>query len=542
MARTSIIGGESRHRSRLGGSIPTWRLAAIGIAFAIGMFLTLILAEVGIVIGVLLIGGTWLLTATTSRGSILERLVARERWKERTERGLLRFQPFDQDEWDALAAKSRAKSKRVREDARMQAAAMRDLPDGASGMGWLQRQPRQPGIAWHDVLGEEPYLSVAFEVSGQLRGLESDRASEAAAIAWGRFLAGLSRSESVAKAVQVLTRVLPPDSARHQAWLLRTLDPNVPPAIARSYDQLVRKADDSAMIQRHFVVVRWPITTAFRRAARRFGEGQDGWRAFMRREIASMSAALRGAGHHEVDALSAARLTAVITHMQNPDHPIDRVVGIDPDRLGLPTLPDEWSAHVVNVTDPDTGEERQWWHRTGRIRAEDMATVRRDSMWLSSLLSGTGDGTLRTLSFQLWAVPAHVARSQTRLDRTRDRADQIARSKSGKIEDEEAQLRLTSSERRAADLAPGSRQAGIEWVGYLTVSARSREELGEACRRAQELAEKDMGVERLEWQDTYQAAASGCTWPIARGIQPPSLMGRDRLLGAMTGHGAKESL
>src|SRR5699024_10694312 len=160
MARTSILGGETAHRSRLGGNVPTWRILVIAAAAGIGAFLTLILATAGFIIGVLLVAAAWGATLTTPRGSVLERTVARRRWKERSVLGTVKFVPFDAREWEALGEQAKAKSRAVRADAALQAAWQRETPDGASGMGWLKKRPRTPGIAWHAPVGEPSYLSV----------------------------------------------------------------------------------------------------------------------------------------------------------------------------------------------------------------------------------------------------------------------------------------------------------------------------------------------------------------------------------------------
>src|SRR5690606_25763823 len=115
-----------------------------------------------------------------------------------------------------------------------------------------------------------------------------------------------------------------------------------------------------------------------------------------------------------------------------------------------------------------------------------------------------------------------------------------ARSDAGRDEDDEAEVRLSSAERRARDLRPGRQNAGVEWIGYLTVSGRSRAELAQVCRRVQAIAADDLGIEQLDWLDTYQSAASGCTWRIARGLRAPAERSRDKVMSGLAGHGAKE--
>lgn len=541
MTRTSILGGEATHRSRLGGTVAPWRLAALGASVAAFVVLVWTAQLPGAIIGVLLTTATYVLTMPTARGSVAERWVARRRWREREKLGLLRYTPFDQEEWDRLLVVARSGPKPERPGALRDLAAMREVPDGADGMGWLEKSRRKPGIAWHAPEGEESYLSVAFEVSGQIRGLQNGSRVAQAAERWGRLQADLASHDSLVSGIQTLTRVLPPDSARHQRWIFERLDPNVPREIAASYDELIRTSDSSSMIGRHFVVVGWPLSTAFSRAASRLAAGREGWKALMAREIPAIRRSLLGAGHEWVRPLSATQTAAFIHHLQDPSRPLDHVAGVDPDVLGLPSAEEDYSAYVVPYTDPRTGETGQWWHRTGAIRAEDMATLERHSMWLTRLVGG-GHHVLRTVSFQLRIVPADEALQRARLDRTRDQADRISRSKAGRTRDDAGDVRLKGAERRAADLVPGKQHAGVEWIGFITLTARSREELALACADIKAIASRESGISRISWLDTYQSPAQGTTWPIFRGLQPPSRSGGSRFTAALTGHGAKEEL
>lgn len=535
MARTSIIGGEADHRSFMGGEVPTWRIGVIAVALVAFMLLAMLGGAVGAGIGVALLAVSWVLTAATARGSIAQRVMTRGRLKSRRKHGTVLFEPYESGRWELLKKESGSKDRAVRAEATRQAAGVRELPDGAAWMGWLSRAAREPGIAWHAPPGRQPYLSVAFAVSGQIRGLESQAATDRAAQRWGRFQAHLGGVDALARSVQTVTRVLPPDSARHQAWVVQNVDENLPSEVVESYGDLINRVDRSTMIQRHYVVLRWPINSQFRHVAGRYGRGRAGWRALMRTEIESMESQLRSSGHENVRPLSAAQLAAVIRHMQDPSHPIDKVKGVDPESLGVASR-DEYSSHVVK------GKDAEWWHRTAQIRASDLAIGERGSMWLSGLLSAPGDGSLRTVSCYSWVIPATVARRRAKLDRIRDAGDQISRRKKGQMADEETRMRLEAADRRRADLEPGKPHAGSSWIAYVTVSAKSRDGLAAACRHTSEVAAREVGVERLTWMDTLQSAASGCTWPLARGMEPPPTPAGDRMVAAMAGHGSKEEL
>ena len=69
----------------------------------------------------------------------------------------------------------------------------------------------------------------------------------------------------------------------------------------------------------------------------------------------------------------------------------------------------------------------------------------------------------------------------------------------------------------------------------MTLSARSRSELADACRTFQDVVLPAIGVLRADWQDSMQSSASGTTWPIARGLRSPgasaSTFVYDRLAG-----------
>jgi hypothetical protein len=51
-----------------------------------------------------------------------------------------------------------------------------------------------------------------------------------------------------------------------------------------------------------------------------------------------------------------------------------------------------------------------------------------------------------------------------------------------------------------------------------------------------------LGIERLEWQDSYQAAASGTTWPIGRGLTPGRPSFGSRFINALAGKSEREAL
>lgn len=535
------LGGEAGHRAFFGGSHSRVRLTLLGLCITAGLVLTPMLGWVGIAAPAVVALIVLLLTAQTHRGSVLERHRRRARWRERRRTGTDRFEPFDEDEWDRLHAELRAARRRQRPALRQAIAAMRANPDGADGMGWLQHGPGVPGIGWHHPVGEAPYLSVAFSVTGQLRGVESTAVLARAATSWGVFLASRAGAASLVGSVQTVTRVLPPETARQQHWVALALDPAASAEEQQSYAEVIRATSADAMVQRHYVIVCWPLTGDFVDTAAKYGPGRDGWRALMATEVDAVAHGLAEAHLGRVGALTARQVSALMLHQQDPHRLIDAVRHVDPLQVGVASR-DEFSAHIVQTTDLSTGLAGEWWHRTAAIRAEAMAVAPRTQLWLLDLLIGRELSFIRTVSFHLQLVPATEAKAAARRDVVRDLSDQAADRARGRLADEDSAVAVTAAQRRRADLAAGSHHHGIEWIGYVTVTAASREQLAVACRQLADVCSSELGIDRLEWQDSYQAAAAGTTWPIGRGIQPGRAGLATRLYAGLAGRNEKEAL
>ncbi|UKA56703.1 hypothetical protein LFT45_22785 (plasmid) [Arthrobacter sp. FW305-BF8] len=533
---TRFIGGESGHRSFFGGIKSTSQLIGLGGCLLIGFFGMMFTGWPGLVAGVLSGVVVYLLTASTHRGSYWERRKRRARWKERQKAGTDRFIPYSTAVWDEATALADLATSGA-EKARIMAA-VRSRPDGADGMGWLDARTGKPGIAWHAPAGEQPYLSVAFEVSGQLRGAESQRKQEQAQAGFGALLAGFAPASKLVSGIQSITRVLPPDLALNEAWVQDHLAADANPAAVRSYQEVLERTGRDTFVQRHLIVGRWPLTPDFYATAARYGTGRDGWRLLMAAEISSLARSLRAAKLGEVRPLTARAVVAMMLHQQNPSRPPLMVAGVRADRMGLPSR-DEWNSTWITGTDPITGAEVVWGHRTAMISAENMETGERTPYWLLSLLHNAGSGA-RTLSFQLETVPADQARLLASKDVVRDMAAVISKQKKGQLVDPATDVNLASARARGADLMPGTGQHGVNWVGFITISARTQAGLTDAARRLEESAATAAGIGKLEWLDTYQSAASGTTWPIYRGTKPATPTLGARMMDQLAGRGEKE--
>ena len=545
MSRTSLIGGEEASRGFFGGQTVKGRPVAVGIALTLGVALTLFGSNrlVGFVLLVILVTLAWVATAGTHNGSLAQRFITRARWRDRTKTGVRQFVPFDQGTWDAISeAYFDATTKTQRCQVLRDQAALREWPDGVVGMHWLEDRYAKAGIAWHRPPGQEAYLSVVFSTVGQVAGMESDMYLDTCAKAVGDMYGRFGTARSLIGRVQSTTRLLPIDSARHESWIHDNLDPATPDAFQESYEHVIAELRDGKLAQRHFITVSWPITGDFLARAGRHGADKEGWLTLMDMEVNRVLSALRTAHFGDVKVLSATKTAAVLRHLQHPGFPIDRVVDITPQSPWLPSV--EEYAYVANYGAPDgpatpiTG----WLTATARITAPNVAISARGSLWLAPLLTSLPEAVVRTVSFHLELIPQQDARDQAEQDQVADLADQRARKKRGQLADDATETNLQGAALRRRDLGPGKRNQGAAWVGYVSVSATSRDELRAAVDVIEAAAAGEPAINQLVWLDTQHATAAACTWPVGRGITASK-----RLLSAqgrsfLAGKGAKEAL
>lgn len=541
------LGGESAHRSFFGGTHTRGRVVGLAISIVAGMILTPLMGAPGLLIGIGGVVVTLLLTIRTHRGSIADRRLKRKRWASRVKLGTDAFVPYEVGAWDqlqqALEDTATLRGRRRRREAwkaTRAIAGMRGNPDGADGMGWLEFSRRVPGVAWHAPLGEQPYLSATFSVSGQLRGTESPSMLARAARSWGSYLASQAVASALVNGVQITTRVLPSDTALQENWVLDQLDTSSPAEAQQSYNDVLTLTGTNAMVQRHYVTLKWPLDADFFDAASKYGEGRDGWRGLMQHELDSAARSLTAAKLGRVEALTARQTAAVILHMQNPDLSIDGARFVDPRNLGVASY-DEFSAHVVQGIDPVENRPNEWWHRTAAIRADAMSTEPRGQLWLLPVLIGR-DKFVRTISLHIDLVPAAEAKAAATSDLVRDTAAAMDKREAGQLSDGTNELRLSAAQRRKADLVSGSHHQGATWIGFVTISVRSKEELARASRQLADTVQTGLGIDRLDWLDSYQSSASGTTWPIGRGLAPGKATFSTRVYDRLAGKSEKEAI
>ncbi|MCL3863029.1 SCO6880 family protein [Actinotalea sp. K2] len=363
-------------------------------------------------------------------------------------------------------------------------------------------------VVRHSNPGRTHFLTAALEMRGEPTGQERDHDFGRAYEGWGAFCATLAGDASFVRGLQQVSRVVPYDTADHSMWVGRHVPPGTSALLTDSYVELLDTA--AAMTEQHrtWLVLRLPVTPRFALEARRLGAGAQGELALARREV--VAAMHRAAGYGiDLRPLDEARLGAVLRSLQDPDHPIDMVAGMDWARGWL-----AWDARdrrdlVV------TGTERSWHTRTAVITARQVQAGHLAPNFLSPLVSGVSPSVVRTLSVMIDLVPAHAARAKAKSDVTLDigRAREAARQ----VSDGSAEQQLTASQQRLADLRVGTGYHGANWSMTVTLCTADLEELDAATRQIEAAAEASH-ITGLRWLDGWQEAGLAAGLPLARGM------------------------
>ena len=546
MSRLSVLGGESRSRTLLGGARRSRKQMAVWLSIAVATcFLVLFLQITGVVISVILavIAGVAFLD-DGSGGSPLRRWEDKRRWKERVRRGYVNFSPVAFRPDDMVPKIRGSRSDRAKNEREWNS--YRDWPDGVDGLNWLERRPGRPAIAYHTPPGEAPYYTVVWSVDGAIQGLHGDGFVAEGQWRFGQLLAGWGASMRLVSGMQTVTRMLPADSALHEVWLQDQLDPTTPAHLQEDLGHLIDEVSQRSFVQRHFVVVRWDADSRLQALAGRRGQWPDGALDLMREQTVQVERRLIDAGFQKVRALSGPQLGAVLRHLQHPGWPIDRASDVSVDTCWLPSH-DEWSWTEVTAGAPDPvrpdlfQDATTWYHRTALLPVAALEVRARDGLWMSPLLTRMDEQVVRTLSSHILLVPASEAKVTARRDVTLDHAEIARDERKGRVASDAPEVSMSAATRRYADLRDGTGHHGVTWLQYLTVSAPSLDELRDACSLIEAGAD-ELGYSRVDWLDTLSSAAQATTWPVGRGLSTPKKSTATKAIKAVGKGSPKEAM
>lgn len=546
VSRTSVLGGEARGRGLFGGARRSRsQVVSMVVAAIVTAILVLTLKLLGAGIAAVLIVVVWAAFADDGTGNTLfARRQARSRMKWRRRKGFDRFVPV-QTRPEGLRP-DLGRTRRERRASRLDYNSYRDWPDGVDGLYWLEQRPGRPAIAFHAPTGEANYVSATFSVDGPIQGLHGDAFIAEAQWRFGQLMAGWGAAQKLVTGIQITTRMLPSDSAFHEQWLESELDPEAPLELQEDYDLLLATAARASFVQRHYVTIRWDADARFMSIARRRGPGLTGVADLIREQIVQAERRLADGLFQKVHPLSGPQLGAVLRHLQHPDWSIDRASDVNVDSCWLPSQ-DEWSHTQITAQTPDPYQPDRllpasdWLHRTAEIPVTAIEVREMDGLWQSSLLTRMEDQIVRTISSHIHFVPAREAKTAARRDATLDRADIMAQERKQQLVDDQSELALSAAVRRFQDLREGGGHHGAVWKQFLTISARTMDELVSAGSLVEDAAD-EAGISRLRWMDTQHSAAMATTWPLARGMEPPKRSTASRATKALTASTPKEAI
>lgn len=528
--RTSVLAGETKRRGLLSGRQSKGKTAALIVWGFATAALVLFLQVPGLLVGAAGFVLIFLATMDLDVGvTVWSKWQARRRMALRRRLGFDDFVPFELMP-PGLEEGPTAAGSKARKAWSAQYARYREVPDGVDGLQFLEARPRRPAVAYHAGRGEQAYLSVTFAVDGPIQGLQGDAYVAQAQMHFGDLLAGWGGVQKIVTGLQITTRVIPSDSAMHEVWLERQMDPAAPEGLKRSYAELLDTLADASFVQRHFVTVRWDLSDRFITLAASRGEGAAGWLELVMEQLDSVMRRLATAGFVKVSPLSGPRLGAVLRHLQHPDWPIDRASdvnvaeGLGATRCWLPSHDEASWTEVVSASpdplDPTLMlEPSSWHHRTCEVPPKAMEHRDLDGLWMAPLITSFEHPLLRTISTHIHLQPAQTAKAGARQDATSDAAEIAGQRRKGKIIDDESETALTASQRRYADLRSGGGHHGATWRMFVTISCRNRDDLLAATEQINE-AGAAASIDRFDWFDSLHSTAQAFTWPLARAVTP----------------------
>jgi hypothetical protein len=546
VSRTSVLGGDTRSRGMFSGRRSRKVMIARYGTCAVVLVLLVLLQVVGLLLGAALLALVFMVTADTGGGRSISHWVQdKRRWRYRVRGGFTEFVPVDlrPDDRDPTAGETKAE----RRESQREWNAFRDWPDGATNLYWLESSSGTPAVAYHAPAGVTPYLSMAFSVDGPVQGLHGDAFVDQAQAAFGQLMAGWGAGQKLVSGIQVITRVIPADSALFEMWLEDQLDPEAPADLRSDYTGLLASLSSSSFVQRHYVVITIAVGDQFKATAKRHRDGLQGWLDVATVEGASAAHRLEGAMYRNVKALSGPQLAAVLRHLQHPDWPIDRASDVTVDTCWLRSHDEKaWTEVTAEYPDPLEPDvlmpASTWYHRTAEIPAAALEVREIDGLWLTPLLTGLDEQIVRTLSTHIAFTPAREAKITARKDATTDQRDLIEAERKGRMVDDETELALSAANRRMADLRDGGGHHGGHWAAWITVSARTHQELVTACTVIEAAAADEAGINRLDWLDTIQSGAQATTWPLGRGMSTPAKTVTTKVMTKVSTATAKEAI
>lgn len=394
-------------------------------------------------------------------------------------------------------------------------------PPGVGRINWLAAPfgPDEIAVLLH---ADRRTVTAAIEIEGPGVGLRDSEDQEALVDRFGTLLKHVANGDGYVSRLQMLARTLPADPDAHAKDVSQRGDERSAEWLRKSYDQLQSMVSTSSEQHRAYLVACMhygrelaaegaTIAKAARRSAGRKLSKDEGLAIVMARELTDICARLAEADIRVRQPLGQARLSSLVHSMYDPDHPIDHIQAMSK-RNAWPAELDAMEPTYLQAKTRESTTRAPWCHSTAWVKEWPMTPV--GVNFLAPLLVHTPD-VIRTVAVAMDLEPTELAIERMLTEKTNDEAEASRAAKMNRTidpRDVQAQGRV---DQRGDDLASGA--AGVNLVGYITVSSRSPEALARDKRTIRASAGKS--YLKLEWCDREHHRAFVNTLPFATGIR-----------------------
>ncbi|MFD6417430.1 SCO6880 family protein [Streptomyces sp. NPDC060194] len=394
-------------------------------------------------------------------------------------------------------------------------------PPGIGRINWLAAPfgPDEIAVLLH---ADRRTVTAAIEIEGPGVGLRDSEDQEALVDRFGTLLKHVANGDGFVSRLQILARTLPADPDAHAKDVAQRGDTKSPAWLQDSYDQLQSMVSTSSEQHRAYLVACMHFTRelsaeaqtmarAARPAAGRKVDRDAGLAVVMARELTDICARLAEADIRVRQPLGQARLASLVHSMYDPDHPIDHIQAMTR-RNAWPAELDAMEPTYLQAKTRESATRAPWCHATAWVKEWPMTPV--GVNFLAPLLVHTPD-VIRTVAVCMDLEPTEIAIERMLTEKTNDDAEASRQAKMNRTVDPRDIAAHGRLDQRGEDLASGA--AGVNLVGYITVSSRNPDALARDKRTIRASAGKS--YLKLEWCDREHHRAFVNTLPFATGIR-----------------------
>jgi hypothetical protein len=386
-------------------------------------------------------------------------------------------------------------------------------PPGIGRVRWLTANfgPDKLAVLMHL---DRSTVTCTLEIEGPGVGSRDAEDQEALVDRFGTLLRHVANGDGFVTRLQMLARTLPADPDAHAKDVLKRGDPEAPQWLRDSYDHLLSMVSTSSEQHRAYLTASMPYTRELANEARVMAGGADadhGLCVIMVRELTDICARLADADIKVRRPLDVPSLSSLIHSMYDPEHAIDHVDAMG-ERDAWPAEFDGSAPLFLRAKTRESATSEPWCHATAWIREWPLTPV--SVNFLAPLLVHTPD-VIRTVAVTMDLEPTEVAIERMLTEKVNVDAEDRRQAKLGRIDDPRERAHSSRVDLRGEDLAAGA--AGVNLVGYITVSSRSPEALSRDKRTIRASAGKSFL--KLEWCDREHHRAFVNTLPFATGVR-----------------------